>query len=976
MGTLLSNSIWAQEYSYTHYDIADGLAGSTVYSIAQDSDGFLWISTETGVSRFDGTHFRNFTIADGLPDIEVLQLFGDREGRLWMAPFRKSVCFWYQGRMHTQDNDSLLGKIHLRQNVEYFAEDTDGNILIQETSALRLLLRDGRMKDYDSLGKTPVYSATAVCLDSSGHFQVQVAEQIFRVTDTGYSLLCKLPFGGYHPNFTAMSRSYLVGRTMSSEQFKIFSLSQGIAIRRPFDRDVNRHISFTLLADSLLYTNEIMGCTETNLRTGAMRSFLPGKPVSRVFRDVDDNLWFATLGQGIYRLNSDEFGLKRIPTRDADHCGVMSIARFNGDLWVGTDRNQLLQLSLPALDIIGEAAGRPLAKNRVLCLDTLDGGGMAVGSDNHLDEFLGGVALRPGRVGAIAIKSMAWRGDGRLLVASVWGVGYFDIRRWRFTDTLWRDRATTAFGHLDTIYIGTLNGLYRLNGRSSVDYLGARNPFLRTRISAIARDSDGIYWIASYGAGIIGYRNDSVVAVINKRSGLTSDICRALLLKGKTLWMGTDRGLNRIRLDKPDRPVTVFTSNDGLGSDIVNTIYSDGSVIYVGTAAGLSYFDPEKTGEKEGCRLYLLSVLNNGKDRTADSSNLVIPYSERSIRFEFAGISYRSGGDIQYRYRLMGLDSSWQTTRLTVLEYAVLPAGNYAFQLMAVNKFGIASRIFTLRFSVLTPFWRTGWFDVLLVVVFALGTWGLATWRIRMIRRRQRERDQLAKKMVEVERMALQAQMNPHFIFNCLTSVQQYIVDQDIFSANKYITGLARVIRLTLHNSSLAFIPLGDEVDYLSAYLALEKLRFKDKMDYTIDVAPDIVKSACYIPPMLIQPYVENSIRHGLRHKQTGKGYIRIRFLQDAAAEPHKLKVIVEDNGIGRETAAGYRTKEHISYQSKGMTMTAERMRMINIAYGGDFRVEVVDLKDEDGVPKGTRVIMQFTPFDHLHPDPNQKEML
>src|SRR5580700_10476424 len=120
----------AQEYSYTHYDIADGLAGSTVYCIAQDRDGFIWASTETGVSRFDGTHFRNFTIADGLPDIEVLQLFGDRGGRLWMAPFRKSVCYWYKGRIHNQDNDPILSKVHLRQNIEYFVEDSAGNMLI------------------------------------------------------------------------------------------------------------------------------------------------------------------------------------------------------------------------------------------------------------------------------------------------------------------------------------------------------------------------------------------------------------------------------------------------------------------------------------------------------------------------------------------------------------------------------------------------------------------------------------------------------------------------------------------------------------------------------------------------------------------------------------------------------------------------------------------------------------------------------
>jgi hypothetical protein len=395
-------------------------------------------------------------------------------------------------------------------------------------------------------------------------------------------------------------------------------------------------------------------------------------------------------------------------------------------------------------------------------------------------------------------------------------------------------------------------------------------------------------------------------------------------------------------------------------------------MVYVGTAAGLSYFNPDKMGENEPCRVYLLSVqIGGGTDRVMDTANPVVPFGDRSMRFEYAGISYRSGGDITYRYRMIGLDSSWRTTKLTELQYAVLPPGAYELQLMAINKFGISSGLLSQRFMVVTPFWLTTWFDVLVVVIFALCTWGLASWRIRTVRRRQREKDQLARKMMELERMALQAQMNPHFIFNCLTSVQQYVVDRDIFSANKYIAGLARVIRLTLHNSSLAFISLADEVAYLSTYLALEKLRFKEKMEYAIDVDPRILQNSCYIPPMLIQPYVENSIRHGLRHRKGGMGKIWVRVSQGQDLEPPGLTVIVEDNGIGRERSAQYKTAEHIEYQSKGMTMTADRIRIINATYAANIRVEVIDLKDAADQPAGTRVVMQFKAFDHLHP--NQK---
>src|SRR5262245_12726551 len=120
---ILSRARAQEDYSYEHYDIADGLAGSTVYCITQDKDGFIWTGTETGVSRFDGTHFRTFTTRDGLPDVEVLEMFGDSRGRVWMAPFRRSVCYYYRGKIYNQDNDSLLSRVRLRARVEHFAED-------------------------------------------------------------------------------------------------------------------------------------------------------------------------------------------------------------------------------------------------------------------------------------------------------------------------------------------------------------------------------------------------------------------------------------------------------------------------------------------------------------------------------------------------------------------------------------------------------------------------------------------------------------------------------------------------------------------------------------------------------------------------------------------------------------------------------------------------------------------------------------
>jgi hypothetical protein len=475
----------------------------------------------------------------------------------------------------------------------------------------------------------------------------------------------------------------------------------------------------------------------------------------------------------------------------------------------------------------------------------------------------------------------------------------------------------------------------------------------------MAFSPDHTLWAASYDdAGVIGIRHDTMILQITRKEGLTSDICRTMLMNGHTLWVGTDKGLNAIRLDMPGHPVTRYTSNDGLGSNMINTIYSDGSIIYVGTAAGLSFFDENRAHIGDPCRLELQAVFNSGGDRIADTGKLVLSYRRKDIRFEYAGISYRSAGDIRYRYRLLGLDSIWRETRETFLEYPLLPSGHYSFELQAVNKFDTRSPVHSIPFEVETPYWETLWFKGAVMAVLALLTWLFVDRRIRYIRRQQQEKAELQRDKAEMENKALQSQMNPHFIFNCLNSIQHFMFEKDMMATNEYISGFARLIRATLQYSSTSFITINDEVDYLSTYLSLEKMRFEEKMNYSIEVDRAIDRLKAFIPPMLIQPYVENAMRHGLRHKEGSDGFIRIRIWR----ENEHVMVSVEDNGIGRQKAMEYKTREHIEYQSKGMSLTANRINIIGAVYGAYIRVKVEDRMTGEH-PDGTRVTLIFPNF-------------
>ncbi|HTI11816.1 MAG TPA: histidine kinase [Puia sp.] len=965
--TYLPYSSPAQEYSYTHYDIGDGLAGSTVFCITQDKDGFIWTGTETGVSRFDGTHFKTFSTADGLPDVEVLQMYGDSKGRVWMAPFRRSVCYYYKGKIYNQENDSALKKVHLKGTVQSFAEDRNGNILIQEYDALHLFTANGQVKEYDSIGHHPIHDCAAVSASFSGHFLVQENKSFYELSDDNFRPLFNTAFTMILQRYIALTPQWVAWRE-STHGMGLRSILTGKEWHFPFPQD---HITFTILDDSLLYLNETIGSREYNIHTGASKIFLPGVEVSRTFKDDEGNTWFTTLGQGLFRLNSDEFINIHLQAGNYDKCPVYSLLKVGKDLYAGSGRNRIFRFGLPDLRdrrhaaVLNEEGGG----GHVLYMDTLHDGKILFGMDYLLGEFSRDLHFSKLQLGA-HVKTAFRKNERELLVTSSRGCTLFDTRAFRFTDTLFHERSTVVYSRKDSIYIGTLNGLYLVNKDRSVTYLGDEIPFFKKRIAAIAEAKDGTLWIAAYDdGGIVGYKQGRIVAALTRKQGLTSDICRNLLVYRNNLWVGTDKGLNKVDLTNPELPVTRYTSNDGLGSDIINTVYADGSRIYVGTSVGLSIFDEARINTEAGCRLALTGVINSGKDKLPDTADLQLPYTDDNIRFEFAGISYKSVGNILYRYRLKGLDSNWKNTKETFLEYPSLPSGSYEWQLVAINKFGVFSKPLSLHFTVTTPFWKAAWFYSFGFLVFLVLTWLFLHWRIRRIRRRQEEKDKLSKKMAEMERMALQAQMNPHFIFNCLNSIQQYIFDQDIFAANKYITGFAKLIRGTLQNSTQAYIPLADEIAYLSAYLSLEKLRFKEKMDYSIEIEPSVKakEKEIFIPPMLIQPYVENSMRHGLRHKTDGRGHILIRM----SFHGDIFIVLVEDNGVGREKAARYKTGEHIEYQSKGMSLTAGRVRLINSVYGDNIKIEVTDLKDDNDQPAGTRVILQFS-----KPDNNLKYIL
>ncbi len=211
-------------------------------------------------------------------------------------------------------------------------------------------------------------------------------------------------------------------------------------------------------------------------------------------------------------------------------------------------------------------------------------------------------------------------------------------------------------------------------------------------------------------------------------------------------------------------------------------------------------------------------------------------------------------------------------------------------------------------------------------------------------------------KLMELEQKQLLAQINPHFIFNCLNSIQQFVVQNDTINANRYLADFAMLMRQTLNNSKDGIISLSREIEYLENYLSFEHMRFEDKFTYSIACDQEINTDDTEIPSMIIQPFVENAIRHGLCSLQTRMGILKISFyIRDKF-----LYCEVDDNGIGIEEAKSIRQKGFIKYQSHGMDLTQRRLALVSKMHSEDYKITIVNKTGADGQAEGTTIIIKF----------------
>jgi ligand-binding sensor domain-containing protein/two-component sensor histidine kinase len=957
---LISCSISAQDYSYKHYGVEDGLPSSEVYSAFQDSKGYMWFATDAGVSRFNGYEFENFDASDGLTDNTVFLITEDHKGRIWFGTFNLKLCYYENDSIYPYKyNDEIAKKKIAKRAIHSFGVGRDESVWLSfYANGIFKIDKEGKLNQMieipegiDWVNKEFIVANKSIkgSLSNKRYNNKRGMGKNF-----SYTQLCNYKgFEDYINHVKYFDNTYnLKSEIIDSSLLLFHGRTVTLINRKGKAQNIKTSLDFTrgifsLMADeNFIWICQKTGVSKCIIKHNSLsvtNHFLESEPVSRVYKDRENGYWFMTLNNGIYYLSNENISVVK-----KGDVSALEIDQLTGVLYTAIDKNVIKkQIGDINEELIVENVDVEKLKYNNYSNSLLIGttGEEASRLNNQYKYSLIGKHRRYTAKAFLVDSNLIYR-------VSNAGLGVIKNDQEIFNSNLNGDLAiwcTSILKNKDKLWIGTNEGI-RIYQDKTITAPFKGNKYLSSSITSMERLNANVFLIGTKSYGVLVIKNDSIINIINKEVGLSGDLIRTIHVDNQQeIWVGTNTGLSRIKYKEENNFIIYnLTPKHGLISGEITDICSYKNTIYVGTPKGLVEFDKTKINANTAPPPIYITEFNVNTRKREIKENENLSYRENLISIHFEGLNYRSLGEVEYQYRMLGVDTNWTSTVSRSVQYPTLGYGNYTFEVKAKNEDGYWSNSTTLSFVISPPFWLTWWF-ILIEIVF--GLFFIASFFI--VREKQiKKKERVERKMIELELKALRSQMNPHFIFNTLNSIQNYIALNDFKSSNKYITQFARLIRTVLNLSEKNMITIQEEIDVLKMYMDLERMRFDQQFDYEIKISEEIDSDYDKIPSMLLQPYVENAIWHGLMNKKE-KGRIKIEI----KLKENYLCCSIEDNGIGRKKAAEISANRKIAHKSVGMSITKERLDLMSSA---EVNVNIIDIINSTGEEIGTKVIVKI----------------
>jgi ligand-binding sensor domain-containing protein/signal transduction histidine kinase len=955
---------FGQRYSFVEYSTSKGLPQSQVSSIAQDENGYLWVGTLGGLAKFNGKKFTSYTRDNGLAynKITFLKNFNKE---LWIGheggvSVRKNGEFsrWYLPK--DAKNIRVTGFSKYKKSV-IIATNGDGLYRLFDQKLLAIPFPEefsNKIRDITEV-KGTYYLATrdGVCTTTDFKiFKIIANTELWSISD--------LELNSEKLLITTFNDGVFSFNT-STKKLTEFPINKELFPDGAY-KDHKNNLWFNTSEGLLKYDNN----GRQELIDGAKG--LPLAQIECIFEDNEQNIWLGSSGKGLIFFPGDQFVYY-------DHNSGLPtdlVLNINQDkykhFWVSTynmgivlKKNNSYKTVYDNVKTIWTSA---------MDVDGHNWFGTELGLVSFSGEqFVRKYAKEDGLLND-KITSLYRISKSKMYIGGKGGLFIYDSGKIKVIhdneESLAKDIGTIRdieFYEND-LYLGTDKGLFRLNNGKIVP---VQNFSLTT--FCLVNDKKGQLWLGTE-EGLYSLRKGKIENR-NFATETASRFTNFLNCKDNKLYIGTNNGLYVSQLGSNGKIETI--DHYGIQEGVVNleTNLNSGYIdnlgnLWFGTASGMVRYKTAKEKKlSPRPQLILQNILLNYQATPFTENdlngNLSMPSSKNNISFEFDGISLSKPGEMYFQFWLEGVEEDWSPKNsIPTATFTGLRSGTYTLHARTVGEQGINSKEIKVKFTIRPPFYQTWWFIALCVLALAFLIYQFFQFRIRTERENnERETVVFKNKLMKLEQQSLNASMNRHFIFNSLNSIQYFINTQDKQSANKYLTNFAQLIRKNLDSSDSDgnFIPLTKELERLDLYMSLEAMRFKDRFTYKFENSVENADQIL-IPAMLLQPFVENSIVHGILPKKEIKGEIIVK----AWTEENMLFIRITDNGIGISKSLKSKATFDGDHKSQGVEITAKRLSLIKEMSNKGFEIiGPEDIIDENRLINGTYVLLKI-PFELL----------
>ncbi|MDX2063822.1 MAG: histidine kinase [Bacteroidia bacterium] len=920
----------------------EGLPSATVYAIAQDSMGMLWLATEAGLCRYDGNRFERLSNPEGVSTaVDRPTLAGD--GTLW--------CKNFSGQVFYQTGARLV-PIQGRANERFLqiTADPKGRVWVLSNLALyRYTPRQAQpavypIREFGAQLAEMLCDAQNIYLVAGNELWVAELEQPTRIRR-------RLPF----------TQGQILGLTQRPWQARsstgelLVAGASGWQAAPGWQPAPSKRV----VRVGSLPTGETAVATASGLwlqrpGTTGWEHLLPGLHVTHAFVDAEGTLWASTLYNGLHRLVRN--GLRRYSVAElfrgrevhglcAMPDGNLAVGLAQGkivllDSSLGSLRHWQLPSSEPVAHLVYAPAGRLLYAGHYR--QPIDGNA----APTHYRTLTDTKDLALSTDWCVAATYRGIEATARVPKPSALpfyqaGIGPVTAD---FVSTTNRARAVAFSETGSLLYVGFETGLVVSDAQArTLVQLPDSNPVLASRLATLPGNRVAV---GTFRQGLVVLQGTRVERQLTAAEGWVDLPCLALSAWGDTVVYATAAG---VQLYSPKTGCSHSLGvADGLADSEIRALACTAAGVWVASGTHLTFVPYSAFGQPVvPWRVYLLGAQHNGLD-TQLVSRAVLPSTTTSLALRYQTTSLRYAKPMQYAYRLLPTDTVWHPVPIGAAEVRLpqLKAGDYQLEVQAraAGVPGLAA-LHRVEFSIRAPLWQR-WYTWLGVLLVSVGS------GVGLYRRRTRYLAQVAdqERRVRLAQLsALRAQMNPHFLFNALNTLQDAILQADTQRAAQLLQYFSKLLRHVVDHAPQQTLPLNEELKLLQLYIELQKARFAGEVTVTLtlDLPPGADQQQ--VPAMFILPFVENGFEHGLRHKREGPKSLALSF---RIAPSGTLHCCIEDTGIGRAAAGALRQTLNLQHTSVGLISTHERIRLFNEMHPLPIVCTITDLER----PTGTRV--------------------